>query len=81
MEERDESHLVYIKCRQCQSAVLALVSLTNLGVSSVGLVTDLSSDDVIKFKSAEPISCDEVIEAHQFLSKNQVLIDQLNQQF
>lgn len=76
LEESDNAHLFYIRCRHCQAAVLAVVTVSSSGISSVGLVTDLTSDDVIRFKSAKPITCDDVIEVHeQLLNKDKVLID------
>jgi|TARA_Y100000310_G_scaffold316234_1_gene367700 hypothetical protein len=75
LEEGESAHLVYIKCRQCQSAILALIIANNSGISSMGLITDLSSDDVLKFKSDNAISCDDVIEVHQLLNKEKVLIE------
>ena len=75
LEEGKNAHLVYIHCRHCQSAILAVIVTNNLGVSSVGLITDLNGEDVLRFKKAKPISCDDVIEVHQFLSKEKVMID------
>ena len=77
LEEGESAHLVYIKCRQCQSAILALIVANSLGISSMGLITDLNGDDVLKFKGAKPVNCDDVIEVHQFLNKEKVLIDYL----
>jgi hypothetical protein len=78
LEEGENAHLVYIKCRQCQAAVLALIMASSLGISSIGLITDLSGDDVLQFKTTKPISCDDVIEVHQLLSKEKVSIDYFN---
>ena len=78
LEENQNTHLVYIKCRHCQGSILAVIAASALGISSVGLITDLSGDDVIKFKQAEPISFDDVIAGHQFLKKEKALIDYLN---
>lgn len=75
LDENDSSHLVYIKCQSCKSAILAIIVSSNMGVSSIGLVTDLSSDDVLRFKEQAAISSDDVIEAHQFFNKEKVLID------
>jgi len=78
LEEGKNAHLLHIRCRHCQSAILAVIVTNNLGVSSVGLVTDLKGEDVLRFKKAKPISCDDVIEVHQFLNKEKVLIDYLD---
>lgn len=67
LEEREDAHLVHVRCRQCQSAIVALIVAGGLGVSSVGLVTDLSSDDVMRFKNDAPLTIDDVLELHQQL--------------
>lgn len=77
LEEGDNAHLVFIKCRDCASAVLAVIVSNNMGISSIGLITDLSAEDVIRFKQRGKISVDDVIEVHQFLSKDKVVIDHL----
>ncbi|NUM25272.1 MAG: hypothetical protein HUU49_01445 [Candidatus Buchananbacteria bacterium] len=77
LDEAENSHLVHVKCHHCQSAVLAVLLTNQLGISSIGLVTDLSSDDVMKFKSVLPVSVDDVIEAHEFLHSQKVLIDKI----
>ncbi len=74
--EKNDAHLIYIKCRRCQSAILAIILANNLGISSVGLITDLESDEVLKFKAVKQINFDDAIEMHQTLTKDKVLIDQ-----
>lgn len=61
VEETGESQLMHLHCRQCQAAILALVTITPLGLSSVGMITDLSVADARRFKESEPIDFDEVI--------------------
>ena len=75
LEEGDSAHLVYIRCRDCKSSILAVIVSSNMGISSIGLITDLNADDVMDFRTAKLISADDVIEVHQFLSKEKVLID------
>ncbi len=78
LEEKKENHLLYVKCRNCQSAVLTLVISNNLGLTSVGLITDLDGDEVLKFKDQKGISHDEVLEFHQFIGREKALISHLN---
>lgn len=78
LDEGDNSHLVYIKCRSCKSAILAVIMANNLGISSVGLITDLTGDDVLKFRETVAVHCDDVIEVHQFLNKEKVIVDYLD---
>lgn len=61
LEENDNSHLVYIKCKRCLSAVLALFSANNLGVSSIGVITDFDSLEVAKFKNLARVNSDDVL--------------------
>jgi len=65
--EKEDSHLLHIECGNCANAIIALVLISSVGVSSVGLVTDLRFDEVHRFKHATPISTDDVIEAHHLL--------------
>lgn len=73
LEERDESYLVHLTCRHCGSSVLALVATGILGITSIGMITDLNSEEVIKFKETESIAADEVIEAHQLLADRGII--------
>ncbi|MBI4133411.1 hypothetical protein HY478_02245 [Candidatus Uhrbacteria bacterium] len=65
--EEDNSHLLHITCRKCANSMLALVLISPAGVSSVGLITDLSYNDVVKFKRASEVAVDDVLEAHAAL--------------
>ncbi|MAF24157.1 hypothetical protein CL634_01020 [bacterium] len=73
IQEKQDAHLVYLKCRRCQTAVLAVILTNSLGVSSVGLVTDLGCDEVLRYKDAKPLSTDDVIDVHQLLTKEDLL--------
>ncbi len=57
-------HLVHITCVSCHSKILNIVTISQMGVSSVGLFTDLSADDVVTFYEKEPISEDDVLSFH-----------------
>jgi hypothetical protein len=76
LADKGDGHLLYIKCSQCHAAVLAVVMASQVGVSSIGLVTDLSSEDIVKFLPAQPISSDDVISLYQSLVKHKVVSDQ-----
>ena len=67
--EKEDGHLLHIRCKKCWNSILALVLVSNAGVSSVGLITDLTYDDVRKFSKHEaPVTTDDVISVHQLLS-------------
>lgn len=73
LEEREDAHLVHIECRHCNSSIVALILTGGIGISSVGLVTDLTSEDVLRFKNAEDISSDDVLILHQLLEEDLLL--------
>jgi len=64
LEERDDAHLVHIQCRACGSAIVAVITHSGFGITSIGLVTDLTSEEVLQFKDSGLIAADEVLEIH-----------------
>ncbi len=69
VEEREGAHLIHIKCKNCGSSIVALVLVGGLGVSSVGLICDLTPEDVFKFKDSKVVDTDDVIAIHELLNK------------
>lgn len=67
LEEREDAHLIHVECRKCGSSIVALVLNAGIGISSVGLVTDLTGDEVLKFRRHENVRADDVIDAHTAL--------------
>jgi len=78
LEEKDGAHLIHVECKKCDSSIVAVIITGGIGVSSVGLITDLTSDDVIKFKNQDPVTDDDVIEAYEIV-KNNNFIKMLNE--
>lgn len=62
--EAEDSHLLHITCRKCRNSIIALVIASAGGMSSVGLVTDLNFDEVVKFRTTQGVSEDDVLEMH-----------------
>jgi len=80
LQEGENTHLVHATCPHCQNAILSLVMISPLGLSSVGVMTDLSPDDTLRLKDKKNISDDEVLDFHIFLrKKHEVLIEYLKQ--
>lgn len=70
MAERDDAHLLYLECRQCGSAVVAVVSTGAQGLSSVGAVTDLSSQEVMFFQDQREVDADDVVNLYDWLEQS-----------
>lgn len=71
IEESEEAHLVHISCERCGTRILALL-VDGLSYSaSHGLVTELSSEEVKKFKDTSKVEIDDVIDLHYLLDKEE----------
>lgn len=67
LAKEGETHLVHVRCRKCMHSILALVLINQVGASSVGLLTDLSYEDVIKLRTGDALKIDDVIDTHQWI--------------
>jgi hypothetical protein len=63
----DRAYLVHLTCGSCRSYFVAMIIAVGQGLSSVGIVTDLSSADAKRLHGSEPISLDEALEAHAII--------------
>jgi len=62
------SLLVHTDCDKCKSSVVFSIAIDGPEIFSIGMVTDLTSQDTSKFKNADPITTDEVLATHEFLN-------------
>ncbi len=69
LDENDGAKLVHIQCKKCSASVVAVVFQNALGMSTVGVVTDLTSTDVLKFREHENVNSDDVLNALDRLRK------------
>lgn len=77
LEEKEGAHLIHIQCRKCGSSIVALIMAGAMGVSSIGLLTDLSSDDAVRLKNSQPISSDDVLSVYSTLLSETNIISYL----
>jgi hypothetical protein len=61
--------LIHSDCSKCKSSVMFNVEIHGPQVYSVGMVTDLTSADSMKFKDLTKITADELIDLHLSLKK------------
>ncbi|MBI4280950.1 hypothetical protein HY628_02020 [Candidatus Uhrbacteria bacterium] len=69
IDEQGGSHLFHVTCKKCSHSILALIVFSPAGISSVGLITDLSYRDYMKLRRGEEVSSDDVLEIHELLTK------------
>ena len=68
--KRDAANLVHIICGKCASNFIAMIVTMGQGLSSVGMVTDLSFEDAQKLYKTAPLTVDEIISGYQNIQKN-----------
>ncbi|MBI5135686.1 hypothetical protein HZA86_05670 [Candidatus Uhrbacteria bacterium] len=71
LETREDAHLIHVQCRRCRSSIIVLVMNQHGGVASVGMVTDLSAEDVLRFKGSTTVTCDDVLNLHEYFKLKQ----------
>lgn len=69
LADRPDLHLIYLHCKKCLNSVVATIRFDPHGITSIGMVTDLSYEDVLRIKDGEPVNIDDVLEAHEMLRK------------
>lgn len=75
IQESNHAELLHVRCRTCQSSLVTLLFSTGPLISSIGLMTDLSQEDVVKFQLAEEVSEDDVFTLHRWLQQPSVVHD------
>ena len=73
IEEQGEAHLVHIQCDKCLSGLVAVIYQAGMGINSYGLVTDLTADDLHKFKNIKNISANDCLDFHQILESKKII--------
>ncbi len=66
--EAGETVLAHSHCPSCRGAVLSLLYKDLLGITLLGLATDLDYADVLKLKDEEAVDEDEVLSLYQYLA-------------
>ncbi len=61
--------LIHSDCAKCKSSIVFSVEIKGPEVFSVGMVTDLTQNDTIKFRKFAPIKSSDVLTIHQDLKR------------
>lgn len=79
IREKPDAQLVHVNCSTCQGSLIAVVFTTGPLVSSVGLVTDLSEQDVQRLHLSEALEEDDLIAMHEALQHADICKELLNE--
>jgi len=67
VESTQGAALMHSQCPKCRGSILSLFYHDLLGVTMVGLATDLDFNDVLRFKNASCVTQDDILETYQLL--------------
>jgi len=62
-------NLVHITCSDCGGGFIAMILVMNQGISTIGMLSDLSFEDAKRLYALSPISIDELIEGREEIKK------------
>lgn len=69
LAQDDERSTVHLSCSACGVSSIVFVSANSWGVASVGVLTDLQSEEARKRFGTEAVSVDQVLDLHTFLKE------------
>lgn len=67
LEEQDKKTVLHAVCDDCGGASLIHLSVGQMGVVSLGMMTDLEQSEARRLYQGNPVSTDDVFLAHQTL--------------
>lgn len=65
VEQQRDAFVFHITCIKCNSSVLAYAVQTPMGITTIGLLTDLQAPEVKKFLRQSPITEDDVLRVYE----------------
>jgi len=73
MEGSDSRYILHVTCHVCGHAVLTVMEKSEVGVSCIGIVTDLKKTEATKILDGKSIVVDDIIDLHIELSDKEFL--------
>jgi hypothetical protein len=70
IEASDDRCLVHVTCGHCGHAIMAVLNMQDVGVSCVGIMTDLSKEDTGLLLDGSEVNIDDVLMTHESLSSD-----------
>lgn len=63
--KNETANMIHLTCTQCSGYFIAMVLVVGRGLSSVGMVTDLSFKDISKLHKVAPFTTDDKIRGYE----------------
>jgi hypothetical protein len=77
LEEEHGSPLLYIRCQQCQTGSLSTISMGQGKFKLITMATDLTEDEVMRFREEDGLTDDDVLKMHAVLSTSDDFIESI----
>jgi len=72
VEQAGDTILAHSHCPYCEGSILSLLYSDFLGITLVGLVTDLKFEDAIKFKNADQIEENDILTLYKMINNKKI---------
>ena len=67
LDEKNNQTVFHLTCDSCKTSALVFVSEEQMGVVSLGMLTDLSANEAVGLFKGRPVSSDQVIKTYELL--------------
>ena len=67
IDRQDEVSLLHIQCPHCKHSMLAWLGPTLVGMGMIGMVTDLSSEDMLRARGREAFGENDLLEYYDII--------------
>jgi len=73
VDRDNNANLYYVECKNCDSSVmLAVFPMKDGIVTTMGILTDISHEDLNLIKNSEPVTTDNVLALYDYIKSNKV---------
>lgn len=69
LESTEDASMIFIECKRCKSSIVAIVAMSGMGIVSLGMVTDMTREDIERFRAAPVLGSNELLEMIQLLQR------------
>ena len=59
---------IYVSCEKCLASIVFFITQNDMGMMTVGVLSDVNSREARNFFGAKSISDDDIIDVHEYLS-------------
>lgn len=77
LRQEEKRTTLHLTCESCRTSSLVYVSMSPVGVVSMGALTDLEQSEAERFIKATPLTADDVLAVHQTLKAEKGRVETL----